>query len=251
MRGMPVRYAAAILSLVALIALSLRLVVAADDLTEAAGVLAAIGVVVPGLAGFVGLALRGARWSAVTLALGLGAASALVATTPTTAASIGSWGVATCALGMLALAAPQLTVPTTGPPAVAVMLSLALLFVPLALGGSDPAGPSPAHWVAAAVAVASAWLYTQAWWVGLWSVRLAVPAALAVAAALSPWPGAILLIAVAVAVTVAAWTRGARLAVIEIAPLRSPAYPIPPELAPDDVLQAAGIDRSGRKVRDA
>jgi hypothetical protein len=51
------------------------------------------------------------------------------------------------------------------------------------------------------------------------------------------------------AAAIAAWNRGARLAVRPLLERGHP-VPIPPELAPAEVLEAARIDRKGRRLVD-
>lgn len=248
MRDMLPRAATALTGLAAVLGLVMRVAAAGDELSEAAALLAAAGVLTTALVSFAGLTLRGSVWAAALMAVSIVAAGLLGAITPVGTPTIALWALALVALGALALVAPSLERASTGPPPQAVALTVGLLFLPYVLALSDPSGPSTAHWIAATVVVVAAWLYARAWWIGLWSVRIVAPLAVVGAAAFSPLIGSIVLLATAGVVAALAWTRPVRLAVVEIAPLRSPAYPIPPELAPDEVLEAARIDRTGKRI---
>ncbi len=134
-----------------------------------------------------------------------------------------------------------------GPPAPALALMLGLLILPAAAALSAPGGSRPAHLVLAVAAPALAWWIGRAHPGGLWTARLALPIAGAVAVASSPLAGGIGLAVVVMTLTVLAWHPQTRLAVVPLAPSRVPSYRIPPELAPPEVLEAAGLDRRGRR----
>jgi len=99
------------------------------------------------------------------------------------------------------------------------------------------------------------WLTSGAWLVLLWYVRrwpgrelaprLTTPL-LGVGGLLLPWPARMIWIGAMVLAAVLAWTAGSRLAVRPLIERGHP-VPIPPELAPADVLHSAGIDDKGRK----
>jgi hypothetical protein len=94
-----------------------------------------------------------------------------------------------------------------------------------------------------------AWL-VLVWYVRRWpgrelAPRLATPL-LGVGGLLLPGPARLVWIGVMLTATVLAWTVGSRLAVRPIVERGHP-VPIPPELAPADVLHSAGIDDKGRK----
>ena len=136
--------------------------------------------------------------------------------------------------------------PADGPPARAVLLSLLLLAAPpvWALVATDGLGA----W--ALIAVALTWL-TMVWYAkalpgALIVVRVASPLALTATAALEGLPLGAIIALTAAGLAALAWTVDARVAVH---PLAEPGttVPIPPELAPADVLDAAGLDDRGRR----
>jgi hypothetical protein len=100
-------------------------------------------------------------------------------------------------------------------------------------------------------------LVSIAWILAIWylsgrrlavtAVRLGVPL-LAIGAWWLPMPSPWIWLTLIAIATALAWTAGARLA---IRPLieRGRAVSIPPELAPGEVLDAAGLDRRGRPIK--
>ena len=137
--------------------------------------------------------------------------------------------------------------PADGPPPRSVLLSLLLLVAPpvWALVAIDGLG------TAAVVAVAVAWT-TMAWYVkaapgALLAVRVASPIVLVAMAIVEGSELGALVGVTAAGLLGLAWTVEARIAVH---PLAEPGttVPIPPELAPRDVLDAAGIDDRGRQT---
>lgn len=133
--------------------------------------------------------------------------------------------------------------PAAGPPTRAVLIPLTLIAVPFALGAFGGDG-----WAVVAGALSS--LVAAYWFIRT------LPAALAVVRLLWPltslalgWPMGrpVGLVAAVAAVTVAAlaWHPTVATAVRPLTGKGSP-VPIPPELAPSDVLDAADIDDRGR-----
>ncbi|MDH3731526.1 MAG: hypothetical protein OES13_10470, partial [Acidimicrobiia bacterium] len=68
------------------------------------------------------------------------------------------------------------------------------------------------------------------------------------ASSTTPFPAAALVLAAGIALSVLAWAPVIHSAAAPLAPLRSPGYRIPPELAPREILDAAGLDEHGRRL---
>ncbi len=133
----------------------------------------------------------------------------------------------------------------TGPPDRAVVLPLILLGAPTVLGLTT-SGPPWAVAALAAAALLAAFLYTRVVWGGLAFVRIGYPV---ISLAVIPFldtPVLLAAVALAAAVLVLAWHPSVKTA---FHPPRTPGstFPIPPELAPGEILDAAGVDDRGRR----
>ena len=198
----------------------------------------------------VGMVAGASRWA---LRLGIAAAGGMVALglffplTAWTVAAMASAGAALAGLvgtGVDRLIRQRPSV--DGPPARAVLLSLLLLVSPPVWALAAPEGLE----TTTLAAVVATWV-TLAWYAkaaagALLIVRLITPALLLVTATMEGFPAAMFIAVSAVGLASLAWTVEARLAVH---PLAEPGttVPIPPELAPSDVLDAAGLDDRGRR----
>ena len=156
------------------------------------------------------------------------------------------------AIGIAALAGPWLggwlrKLPRAdGPPSMAVTMNLGLVGLPALVAVTAPGGVPVAGWLLSGLALATAWSYSQAWLPAVWAVRVLLPVlGIATAAALS-WPGVVALASGVVALTTLAWLPEVRQATVSPATIPARLVPIPPELAPRDVLEAAGLDDRGR-----
>lgn len=137
----------------------------------------------------------------------------------------------------------------TGPPREAVLLSLLLISAPGILGVVSPDGVGAAALVASLASVGAGAWYLKAAPGALWVVRLLAPLLWLVAAvATGLWGGVVLGVGAAGAAGLA-WTAGARLAVKPLT-TEGTRVRIPPELAPREVLDAAGLDERGRRRGD-
>ena len=135
------------------------------------------------------------------------------------------------------------------PPTPVPASSLALCLTMLACGPVTALAASSAasNWLP--LLTVGAWLVLL-WYVRRWpgrelAPRLANPV-LAVSGVLLPAPASWVWIVIMVLAAALAWTSGSRLAVRPLIERGHP-VPIPPELAPADVLYTAGIDEKGRK----
>ena len=201
-------------------------------------------------ASIVGMVAGAARWA---LRLAIGSAAAMVALglvfplTPWTVLAMALAGAAGAGLAGTSFdGLIRQRPPADGPPPRAVLMSLLLLVAPpvWALVAPDGIGTP------AVVAVVTAWV-TMGWYVkaapgALLAVRFVSPIVLAVTATMEGLPAGALIAATAAGLVALAWTMEARIAVH---PLAEPGttVPIPPELAPRDVLDA-GIDDRGHQT---
>ncbi len=233
------------------VAWALRLVAADEPLAASSAVLVAGDALLLAIVATAGLLLARSQWARY-LAVGLLAAeTALAAALPrdgwtwAVLAAVGTAGVL-----MAAPAASRWVrrLPAVGgPPPRVVVLLVVLVTLPGVVGLAVPGGPGAAQWALAVGALVLAWGYSRAHASALWGLRLGFPLVALAGAVTAGWPGGVAIGAVAAAVTALAWLRDARLAAFPLAPPRVETYRIPPELAPPEVLDAAGLDRSGRR----
>lgn len=132
-----------------------------------------------------------------------------------------------------------------GPPRRAVALGLVLFAAPAVTAVSAVDGLGTGWlWVAGSILVLA--VYLRAAPGALLAVRALAPAMAVAGAVDAPLPVSVTCLLGGAAVAGLAWGRSVRLS---IRPLVEPgrAVPIPPELAPGEVLDAAGVDSSGRR----
>lgn len=228
---------------------ALHLILSPGPLAPDAAALLGIDLLILSAVAAIGLLLSRGRWS-LRLARGcLLAQGALALLWPIDL----SWGVALTATAASLVAAfgPPLSrsvrrLPSAaGPPDQAVLLVLGLLTLPALVAAVSPEGLGPARWLLAVAAPGIGWLYARARSIGLWVARL-LPLFSLPALVEDLLAGVVLAVAAALLAGLA-WTAPARLAVIPLAPRRVEPVPIPPELVPPEVLEAAGLDREGRR----
>ena len=207
------------------------------------------GLLIGATVGTVGLVTMGARWARWTLVAGVATTFAIAIGRPVD----GLWIVA-ISLGMMSLVyllspgrgAIRKLPSASGPPPRAVLVTMLCLLAPLGLG----LAPIDANGWVAVVAIAgplTALWYTRVVAGGLFAMRYGFPA---LALALAPLMGvAHATLSVALAVAIGVLARSADVAVA-FRPLvkGGTAYPIPPELAPKEILEEAGIDDKGRRL---
>jgi hypothetical protein len=198
----------------------------------------------------IGLVLVGGRWALRTLVVVLGTTLWVGIAVPLSPWSLA--GLGATALGLILLLAPRQhrlvrKLPSAGgPPARSVIVTLGALGLPLALG-LIPADAN--SWVVAVAACgpAAALLYSRTIPGGLAAMRFGLIAASLALAAFMPVPHAIVAVLVSAAITATAWSSDVALA---FRPLieKGTSYAIPPELAPKEILDRAGIDEKGRAL---
>lgn len=134
-----------------------------------------------------------------------------------------------------------------GPPPRAVVLSVGLLTSPILWSVLSPDGLSAAAMIAIGVVWVALIAYARAIPGALLVARYLTPIALFTLAAVDGTLTGVLIGLTATGLTALAWTVDARVAVH---PLAEPGttVPIPPELAPRDILDAAGLDDRGHRL---
>ena len=217
---------------------------------DGSGVMIGVGHLMLTAVTIVAALVGAARW-AVTTGVALVAALAV----PAVVHPIGPAWLVMVAAGGLALAgllgtglrgAVRQRPSPDGPPRKATALTLGLLTAPLVIGGVQPNGVDAADWVLTAATVALAIWYSQARPSAVWAVRLLTPIMAIAAAFILPVPVGLGAVAVYSVLTWLSWSVDARIAVIPLASPGKP-VPIPPELAPGEILDAAGLDSRGRR----
>jgi hypothetical protein len=199
----------------------------------------------------VGMVVGGSQWA---LRLGIGLAVGELALAAVLPVSPAWWlGVLLSASSMAVLIGPLTRTwvrsrpRADAPPARSVALATLLLVTPaiLAVTGVEGLGSAWAWVVGSTVSLL---LYTRAATGAVTVVRVVPLLAGLVAIAGSPIPVAVAAGVTAGAATALAWTADARVAVRPLVE-RGRAVPIPPELVPGEILDAAGLDRRGRRSK--
>jgi hypothetical protein len=133
-----------------------------------------------------------------------------------------------------------------GPAPRAAGLALGLFALPALVAVTSPGGVTAAGWVLSGFAFVSAWAYSRAWLTALWAIRTALPVLGIIAAAGLSWPGGLSLGLGIVMLTALAWAPDVLQAAATPPPAATNPIPIPRELIPREVLDAAGVDDQGR-----
>ena len=218
-----------------------------------AGAMIAIGHIVLTTVTVVGALVGAARW---TVGLGTGLATALGIVAILHPLGI-AWAVmvATAAAAVAGLLGTGLRAvvrqrpPADAPPVRAVALALGLLASPILVGVAQPAGVDLGDWLLATAGLVVAVVYSRAGTPAVWAARAGVPLLAAASVLVVSFPGLLVPLLGFSALGVLAWTADARLAAVPLAaPGRS--VPIPAELAPGEILDAAGLDERGRRKED-
>lgn len=199
--------------------------------------------------GAVGLVVAGARW-AYWLAVASVAATLVIAALRTVD-PVWWLGLVSSAGTAALLFLPVITgrirkLPSaSGPPPTAVIPPLPLLAAPLLVGLTSMNAPATPALVVGLSAPLFAYLYIRVIPGGLWGVRLVWPL---FALGLSPMlgvPAGVMAALVAVTVAGFAWRPEVKASYHPPREVGS-TFPIPPEMTPPEVLDAAGIDEKGR-----
>jgi hypothetical protein len=126
-----------------------------------------------------------------------------------------------------------------GPAPRATAAIVTALAAPTAVALANPGGLDPAAWASIATAAGGAWTLAAGRGLGLWILRLLLPAAGTAALLVDPLPSGLLTAATCAVPAALAWSFGLP------GPIEASRFPIPPELAPADVLRSAGYDEAG------
>jgi hypothetical protein len=219
-----------------------------DPFAPASVLLMMIGILALATVGMVGLTVTGGRWAHRTLLAALGAMFTVAVARPVDALWVVA--LAVTALATIALLVPPLTgavrrLPAAaGPPLRALIIPLLLIGFPFPLGLSAWDDPSTGTLIVGLTAPFAALWFARVFPGGLLGVRIIWPA-LAIGFAITQWLApAIVSLAGGAAVAALAWHRTVSVA---FHPPREQGtvYPIPPELAPREVLDSADIDERG------
>lgn len=198
----------------------------------------------------VGLVLVGGRWALRTLVVVLGTTLWVGTVIPLSEWSMA--GLAASAAGLILLLSPRQhrlvrkLPPAGGPPARSVIITLAALGMPLALG-LIPAEPNSWVIVMGACGALAALVYSRTLPGGLSALRFGMITTSVALALLMPLPHAVVAVVVSAAITVIAWSTDVAVAFRPLVE-KGTSYAIPPELAPKDILDRAGIDERGKAL---
>jgi hypothetical protein len=201
--------------------------------------------------GVVGLILNGGRWAHRLSLLSLGATSLIALIR-----DIDGWwiaGVVATALALVAMATPAATdlvrkLPSaTAPPVRAVLLPLTLVVTPFLLGIAALGDATWATLVVGLSAPLAAFWYARVLPGGLLGVRIVWPLLALSLAVFQPAAAGVISGLIGVGTAVLAWHPTVKVAFHPPHETGS-TYAIPPELAPDEILDAAGLDDRGKRV---
>lgn len=241
----------ALVPLGAALAWVLALLAEPGPLPASSTLLAGVGLLGMATTSVVGIVVAGARW-AHRLAVAAMAATLLVAVVRPI--DVMWWiGLVLSAGAAAVLFLPSLTdrirkLPAAaGPPPVAVIPPLVLLAAPFLVGLASVRAPSLPALIIGLSAPLFAYLYARVVPGGLWGVRVVWPL---LALGLSPAMGApagLLTGLLGLGVAVIAWRPEVK---VSYHPPREVAatYPVPPEMTPPEIRDAARIDDKGRPV---
>lgn len=236
---------------VAAISWVIAIVVDSTPFSAAPAFLIGLGLLAMSTVSFVGMVVSGGRWAHRMGMVALGFSAILAVVRPLDVMWVVS--VTLTAVAVVGLLSPTLTgsirkLPSaSGPPPRAITPPLILLATPCVLG---LLGNEATVWALLLVGVSApnvAFIYSRVLPGGLISLRLLWPA---MTLALSPflgWIAGIPAAAIAIAIAVIAWDDSVK---ASYHPPREAGttFPIPPELAPREVLEAAEIDERGRRA---
>lgn len=239
---------AALAPLAAALAWTIALVVSPDPLPAVPSALAVgIGLLLMATTSTTGLVVLGARWAHRLGWLVVAVGGALAVVRPIDTAWVVALAVtALSAAGLVSLQGRIRKLPSaTGPPTQAVLLPLLQLCAPVALG-LTASGEAWAVTTVALSALLAAFLYSRVIFGGLVVARVVWPV---LALALTPFmdlPAVIVTVVLVAGNLALAWHPSAKAAFHPPRTVGS-TFPIPPELAPPEILDAAGLDDRGRR----
>ena len=237
-------------TLLAALVWTVALVVDAEPFESAPALLIGVGLLATATVATIGMIVVGGRW-----AHRLGLVSLAITVVLAVSRDLDfAWivGTAVTALALLAMLSPTVSssirkLPSaSGPPPRAITPPLILLATPALLGFVGNEATAWALLVVGLSAPNAAFLYSRVIPGGLLVIRLVWPAVTLALTPLLGWIAGLTATAIAVAVAATAWGASVK---ASYHPPREvgTTFPIPPELAPGDVLDAAQIDEKGRR----
>ena len=234
--------------LAAAIVWSIALLVDPGPYEPASILLIGVGLLGMATVSLVGIVVARGRWA---LRLGLVAVAATLVLAITRPIDV-FWviGLVATALATTSLFLPVVTsnvrkLPSaSGPPPRAILTVLVLIGAPFLIGVTS-ASPNWTDVVAGLSAPVSAFGYARVIPGGLWSVRIIWPALAVVLGIVDPGPAGAVGAALGVTVAVLAWHPSVKTAYHPPREMGS-TFPIPPELTPPEVLDAAQIEDRGQ-----
>lgn len=227
------------------------LLVDPGPLSSAAVLLVGVGLLAMATLGVVGIILNGGRWAHRLSYVSLGA-TALIALIR----DVDGWwvaGVIATGLALVSMSAPSTTslvrkLPAaTGPPTRAVVLPLILTATPFLLGLASLDDTTWATLVVALTAPLMAFWYARVLPGGLIGVRIVWPLLAMSLAAFQTLAAGVISALLGLGVAIIAWHPTVKVAFHPPREIGS-TYAIPPELAPGEILDAAGLDDRGKRV---
>lgn len=234
--------------LIAALVWTLALLINPGSFESISVLLIGLGIITMALVSVYGIVLSGGRWSRRLGMATVGATLTIAVLRPVDAAWL--FGLTSSVVGGAGLYLPGVTdrvrkLPAAaGPPQRAVLLPLVLISVPFFLGVAWAAN-SAVLLVIGLSAPFAAFVYSRVVFGGLILVRLVWPALAIALAPLLGLPEALVSVTLGVLVAVLAWHSSVKTAFHP--PVRTAiSYPIPPELAPKEILDAADVDEKGR-----
>lgn len=209
-----------------------------------------VGLLTSSAVGLVGMVLVGGRWARRLSLLSVAATVPLAVVRPIDPL----WAVAltASAIGGVSLFHPRVTArvrklpAAAGPPSSAVVLAVGLLGAPYLIGMAAIRSAGWAVLVVALTAPAAAFAYSRVVPGGLWAVRVVWPA---LAVSLAPplgLPAGAVSVALGLSAAALAWHPSVKTAYHPPREAGS-TFPIPPELTPRQILDAADVDERGRR----
>jgi len=236
--------------LLAAVIWTVALIVDGEPFVPTSVFLIGIGLLGMATASVVGIVVAGGRWARRLGLVVVGATSVLALVRPIDliwVLGLGATSLAGASLFLPSVLAGIRKLPAAaGPPERAVLVPLVLIGAPFILGiASNDAAP----WATLTVGIAApiaAFAYSRVLPGGLLAVRALWPIlAITLAFPMGSW-GGFTSAALGVLVAALAWDGSVRAAFHPPREVGS-AYPIPPELAPKEILDEAGIDDRGRR----
>ncbi len=240
----------AVTPLVAVVIRTIALIVDSGPFDRISVFLISISLLGMATTSVVGIIVVGGRWARRLGMVVVGATALLAVVRPIDPLWI--IGLVTTSLAGAALFMPSLTAgvrklpAAAGPPPRAVLLVLILLGTPLVLGLTHSGSAPWTTLVVGLTAPLAGFAYSRVLPGGLLAVRILWPVLAIGAATPMGWPGGLASASLGILIAVLAWDRSVKTAFHPPREIGS-SYPIPPELAPKEILDEAGIDDRGKR----